>query len=108
MSLLVVLFVGAAIAVVELSLYSIAHPGPPPDWQLDVQNDRGQTTESRDGIVEVRRTAHAFRHGLALALPESVSLQKRPRQDSGPRMQSIVRIPVAGRDAWETAARRSA
>ena len=37
---------------------------------------------TRDRVVEVRLTPHAFRHGLALALPESVSLHKRPRQDS--------------------------
>jgi hypothetical protein len=37
---------------------------------------------TRDGVVEVHLTPHAFRHGLALALPESVVLHKRPRQDS--------------------------
>ena len=37
---------------------------------------------TRERVVEVHLTPHAFRHGLALALPESVSLQKRPRQDS--------------------------
>jgi hypothetical protein len=35
---------------------------------------------TRDGFVEVQLTPHAYRHGLALALPEVV--HERPRQDS--------------------------
>jgi DNA invertase Pin-like site-specific DNA recombinase len=37
---------------------------------------------TREGFVGVTLTRHAYRHGLALALPETVRLQKRPRQDS--------------------------
>ena len=38
---------------------------------------------TRDSIVEVHLTPHAFRHGFALAaLPESIVVNKRPRQDS--------------------------
>ncbi len=33
-------------------------------------------------IVEVHLTPHALRHGFALALPEVVVVNKRPRQDS--------------------------
>jgi DNA invertase Pin-like site-specific DNA recombinase len=38
---------------------------------------------TRDQFVEVQLTPHAYRHGLALALPEVVHW--RPRQDPGPR-----------------------
>ena len=37
---------------------------------------------TRDRVVEVHLTPHAFRHGFALAMPESVVVNKRPRQDS--------------------------
>ncbi len=37
---------------------------------------------TRDSVVEVHLTPHAFRHGFALALPESMVVNKRPRQDS--------------------------
>lgn len=59
---------------------------------------------TREGFVEVTLTPHAYRHGLALALPEAVRLQKRPRQDLGTGMHHSVRIPIAGRPEWESAA----
>lgn len=37
---------------------------------------------ARDRVVEVHLSAHAFRNGFGLALPESVVVNKRPRQDS--------------------------
>ena len=40
------------------------------------------------------RTRSPERHGFALlALPESVVVNKRPRQDTGPAMHHLVRVP---------------
>ena len=40
--------------------------------------------------------------------PRQYELRRRPRQDTGTAMQSIVRIPIAGRGEWEAAALKSA
>jgi hypothetical protein len=61
---------------------------------------------TRDRFVEVQLTPDAYRHGLALTLPEVVHW--RPRHDMGPLVQSIVRIPIAGRDALDAVPRRKA
>jgi len=63
-------------------------------------------------FVEARLTAAAERHGLALALPEAVDAEWRARPGTDPRFsvrrERAVRIPIAGRDEWEQAARLSA
>ena len=64
-------------------------------------------------FVEARLTAAAERHGLALALPETVDAEWRARPGTDPRFRSAmaeqrIRIPIAGRDDWERAARESA
>ena len=63
---------------------------------------------TRDGFVEVTLTPHAYRHGLALALPESVMVHKRPRQESVTAMQTRQLVRIGGKREWETAARKSA
>jgi DNA invertase Pin-like site-specific DNA recombinase len=55
-------------------------------------------------FVAVTLTPEAEAHGLAIALPESVRLRERPRQEPGLAYQPI-RIPIVGRRAWIRAAR---
>jgi len=47
-------------------------------------------------FVEARLTAAAERHGLALALPETVDAEWRARPGSNPRVSSRIRIPIVG------------
>ena len=71
-------------------------------------------------FVSVRLTAEAYADGLALALPEEVSVpaipaRGRPRKNMAlarptgvGRAITTYRIPIGGRDEWLTAARRLA
>ncbi len=56
-------------------------------------------------IVGVRLTQAAYEHGLALALPEKVEME---RPTGVGRAISTYTIPIAGRDEWLAAARRLA
>jgi DNA invertase Pin-like site-specific DNA recombinase len=56
-------------------------------------------------ILEVDLTEEAKRHGLVLALPETVAMARPARAGL---TQATVRIPIVGRAAWLAAARRSA
>ena len=52
-------------------------------------------------FVGLRLTPAAYRHGLALALPEAVMA----RPTGVGRALATYRIPIEGRDEWESAAR---
>ncbi len=58
-------------------------------------------------IVGVELTEEAKRHGLLLALPETVAMA-RPAGARGTQATVTVRIPIAGRAAWLAASRRTA
>ena len=63
---------------------------------------------TRHAEAEATLTPHAYRHGLALALPEEVVVHKRPRQESVTAMQTRQLVRIGGKREWETAARKSA
>jgi hypothetical protein len=54
-------------------------------------------------IVDVRLTAAAYAHGLALALPEKVVMA---RPTGVRRALTAYRMPIEGRDEWIAAAAR--
>ena len=55
-------------------------------------------------FVEVRLTPAAYKHGLALALPDAVLA----RPEGLGRALTAYRMPIEGRDEWLAAARRLA
>jgi hypothetical protein len=55
-------------------------------------------------FVEVRLTPAAYKHGLALALPDAVMA----RPEGVGRALATYEIPIEGRDEWLAAARRLA
>jgi len=55
-------------------------------------------------FVSVRLTPAAFRHGLALALPDAVVA----RPTGVGRALATYEVPIEGRDEWMAAARRLA
>ena len=56
-------------------------------------------------FVGLRLTPAAYRHGLALALPEKVEMA---RPTGVGRALATYEIPIEGRDEWLAAARRLA
>ena len=56
-------------------------------------------------IVDVRLTAAAYAHGLALALPDKVVMA---RPTGVGRALATYTLPIEGRDEWLAAARRLA
>jgi hypothetical protein len=60
---------------------------------------------SRATFASVRLTPAAYRHGLALALPDKVEMA---RPTGVGRAISTYTIPIEGRDEWLAAARRLA
>jgi hypothetical protein len=58
---------------------------------------------TRDGLARVHLTADAHRRGLALVMPESVTVDRVMARPAGLGLTTaaaVVRVPIAGREDW--------